>query len=195
MADAYGSGPYGETRGGSTPLVSTNDSNIWNLSILTNRPNFTFVLANEGAPAQTDDIMKNFPRTRIFAPIATGIIALFLIQACAQFSLTLEHGVFGLIIRRPVPIKGENQLAKALATLNRPGVKYHFHLVRDDNTFRDFDFDSGVAIKTDRVIMTELAQSLSKDGLTPIGSSLTHHGHFTSAADVATVLSQVKTTN
>src|SRR5437762_14286823 len=23
MADAYGSGPYGETRGGSTPLVST----------------------------------------------------------------------------------------------------------------------------------------------------------------------------
>src|ERR1043166_199436 len=34
MADAYGSGPYGETRGGSTPLVSTpSDEGQWPKSI------------------------------------------------------------------------------------------------------------------------------------------------------------------
>ena len=138
-----------------------------------------FVLAKESARDQTDGIMKNFPGTRIYVFIATAIITIFLIQACAQFNLTLEHGIFGLEILRPVPIKNEKMLAKALALLRKPGVNDHFHLVRDDYTVRDFDFDSGVAIKTDRVIMTDLAQSLSKNGLTPIGSSLTHRGYFT----------------
>jgi hypothetical protein len=124
------------------------------------------VLAKKSARDQTDGIMKSFPGTRIYVLIATAIIAIFLIQACAQFDLTLEHGVFGLNIRRPVPIKDENMLAKALAFLKKPGVTYHFHLLRDNGTVRDFDFDSGVAIKTDRVIMTDLAQSLSKNGLT-----------------------------
>jgi hypothetical protein len=138
--------------------------------------------------------MKTSPGIlKVFVPMV-AIAVMLLNQSCCQFALTIGHGVYGIIIRRPVPIISEAALAAVLDALKKPGVKYHFHLVRNDGSHRDFDFESSVTIKTDRVIMTELAQNLSKDGLTPIGSSLTHHGSFTRAADVVAILNQVNNT-
>jgi hypothetical protein len=139
--------------------------------------------------------MKRNPGVSKVYGLMMVIAVALLIQACAQFVVTIEHGVFGLMIRRPVPIKNENALAIVLKKLKKPGVKYHFHLVRENGTSRDFDFDSGVKIKTDRVVMTEVGQSLSKEGLTPIGASLTHHLYASDPGDIAKVLGQIKSTD
>ena len=136
--------------------------------------------------------MKIFPRTKILILIATGILAIFIIQACAPF-IDIGHGRFGLVIKFPVRIMSRQSFEHALAIVQKhPGVSYHFELVLDNGThLPPYDHESKVAINTDRVFVTELAQSLSKDGLTPIGSSLTHHLYSPNATDIATVLNAI----
>jgi hypothetical protein len=124
--------------------------------------------------------------------LMVAVAVTLLIQSCAQFVVEVGHGVYTIIIRRPVPIKSEAAFERLLEHLKKPGVEYHFHLVRKDGTFKDYDFISPVKITTDRVITTEVAQSLPEDGLTPIGSSVTHRARFTNAADVGKVLAEIK---
>ena len=116
--------------------------------------------------------MKTFPRTRAFVPIATAILVIFIIQACAPF-IDIGHGQFGLVIKSPVRVLSQKALENALAIVQKhPGVSYHFELVLDDGTrLPPYDHEPKVAIHTDKIFVTELAQSLSKDGLTPIGAA------------------------
>ena len=117
----------------------------------------------------------------------------FFIQACAsQFGLSLEHGVFALIIRSPVPIVDEKLLGKVLENLKKPNISYEFHLVRDNGSFRDFRWGVLPKIATNNVVMIEVARISTADGLTPIGSSLTHRLYTTDPDDIAKVLGQVK---
>lgn len=135
---------------------------------------------------------RNFPGIRkIFLPLV-AIAVTFLIQACAQFAFNLERGVFGLLIRYPVPIKSEDKLTETLGNLRKPGVRYFFHYVRKDHSFRNYFWPGAPGLKTDRVVMTELGRSRSEEKLTPIGSSLTHHIYATLPEDIGTVLKEVK---
>ncbi len=122
--------------------------------------------------------------------IVTTILVVFIIQACAPF-IDIGHGKFGLVIKSPVPIVSQKALEKALAMVRHHGVRYQFHLVLDNAEPQDYNYGPKMAIKTDQVVVTELAQSLSKDGLTPIGSSLSHHLYSVDPTDIATVLNAI----
>jgi hypothetical protein len=124
---------------------------------------------------------------------AAGILAIFIIQACAPF-LDIGHGRFGLVIKCPVRVISRKALEDALKVVRNRGVaSYHFELVLDNGDHvPPYDYQpKGVAIKTDKVFVTELAQSQSKDGLTAIGSSLSHHLYSPRAADIAAVLGAI----
>ena len=129
---------------------------------------------------------------KVLGPMAAGIIILT-IQACAPFS-HVGQSAFSLVISVPQQLKnGEAAFGTVLEKLKtHPGVSYDFHLVRNDGRSKDFKHESKIAIKTDRVITTELAKSLSQGEFTPIGSSITHHFNSPQAADIATVLDQIK---
>ena len=129
---------------------------------------------------------------KVFGPTAAVIIILT-IQACAPF-INQGQSAFSLVISVPQQLKnGEAAFGAVLEKLKtHPGVSYDFHLFRNDGKGRDFKFQSKIAIKTDRVITTELAKSLSQGGFTPIGSSITHHFNSPQAADIATVLDQIQ---
>ena len=80
----------------------------------------------------------------------------------------------------------------ALALVQKhSGVSYHFELVLDDGSHRSYDHESKHTVKTDKVFVTKLGQNLSKNGLTPIGASLTHRLYSPNAADIATVLNAI----
>ena len=137
--------------------------------------------------------MRRVPRIwKAFGSMA-AITIVVIIQACAPLSLEIVPGADRLVVSVPQQLKkGETAFANALKGLKHPGVSYDFHLVRNDGTTRDFHYQSKIAIKTDRVITTELAKSLSQGEFTPIGSSITHHLNSPQAADIATVLDQIK---
>jgi hypothetical protein len=151
------------------------------------------VLANRLAPSQTGGIMKRVPGIwKAFGPMA-AIIIILTIEACAPLSLEIVPGAYRLVISFPQQLaKGEPAFKHALTSIQHSGVSYDFHLIRDDHTTDDFHYKSKIAIKTDRVITTELAKSLSQGEFTPIGSSVTHHLNSPQAADIATILDQIK---
>jgi len=134
--------------------------------------------------------MKNFPGiVKVSVLTAIAVMVILIIQACCMFEI--NNGKFALIIRWPRQIKSEEAFAAALKRLS-PSAIYEFRLVRDDGKSRDFRRGSKMSIKTDRVITTELAKSLSNDEFTPIGSSITHHLYTPDAEDIAIVLNQIK---
>jgi len=152
-----------------------------------------FVLANRLAPSQTGSIMKRVPRIwKAFGPTA-AIIIILTIQACAPFTY-IGQTAFTLVISAPQQLAhGEAAFGKVLEKLKtHPGVSYDFHLVRNNGRSRDFRHTAKIAIKTDRVVTTELAKSLSQGEFTPIGSSITHHFNSPQAADIETVLDQIQ---
>src|SRR2546427_702656 len=117
--------------------------------------------------------MKNFPEIlKVSVLTAIAVMVFLIIPACCMFEI--NNGIFALIIRWPRQIKSEEAFAAALTHLSKSAI-YEFHLVRDDGKSRDFRRGSKMSIKTDRIITTELAKSLSSDEFTPIGSSITHH--------------------
>ena len=137
--------------------------------------------------------MKNFPGTRVFVLTLAAVVVILVIQACAHFQLDLQKGKFILIISFPQQIKSLAEFEKTLTGLQKPGVEYHFRIVFNRGGMpKVYDYKSPVAIKTDRVIVTELAQGLSKEELTPIGTSLSHKLSTTDPADIAAVLKQIK---
>ena len=137
--------------------------------------------------------MRKVPRIWIAFGSVAAITIILTIQACAPLSLEIVPGAYRLVISVPQQLKnGETAFANALKGLKHAGVSYDFHLVRNDGTTRDFHYKSDVTIKTDRVITTELAKSLSQGEFTPIGSSVTHHLNSPVAADIATVLNQIQ---
>jgi hypothetical protein len=121
--------------------------------------------------------------------IAVGIV--LALQACAPF-IDLSKGRFGLVIKFPHEILGQASFVEALKKVQHQGVSYEFHLVTDKGQHSDYEYGPKVTLKTDNVTVTELAQSLRKDGLTPIGSSLTHHIYSADAADIGIILGQIK---
>ena len=137
--------------------------------------------------------MRKVPRIwKAFGSMA-AIAIILTIQACAPLGLEIVPGAYRLVISFPQQLaKGEPAFAKALKSIEHSGVSYDFHLVRNDATTRDFHYQSKIAIKTDRVITTELAKSLSQGEFTPIGSSITHHFNSPQAADIETVLAEIK---
>jgi hypothetical protein len=101
MADAYGSGPYGETRGGSTPLVSNTAGVVWqppvSLTSFPASPGFSrsreksgkldFVLGSGRADAYTPMFMKFLSRlTRATALSTLAII----VASCACIDLGVK---------------------------------------------------------------------------------------------------------
>ncbi len=118
---------------------------------------------------------------------AIGVVVMLIIQACAPLIVKVDHGIFALLIKYPQQIRSEAEFAAAVSTLSKRAV-YDIHLVRDNNSFRDFRRGSRLSIKTDRVITTELAKSLSSDEFTAIGSSITYHVYSPSATDISIVL-------
>src|SRR5205823_3003951 len=102
--------------------------------------------------------MRRVPRIwKAFGSMA-AITIVVIIQACAPLSLEIIPGAYRLVVSFPQQLKhGETAFANALQGLNHhPGVSYDFHLVRNNGTTRDFHHPSNIAIKTDRVITTEL---------------------------------------
>ena len=154
------------------------------------------MLVNGRARSQTSVIMKNLPaKLKLLALTAIGGVVMLIIQACACAPF-IDYGVFGLIIERPLQIKNgkEAEFKAALDKLSE-GAVYDFHLVPENGSFRDFRKGSRLTIKTDRVITTELAKSLSSNEFTAIGSSLTHHVYSPNDEDiliVVNVLNQIK---
>ena len=151
------------------------------------------MLANRLALSQTGGIMRRVPGIwKAFGSMA-AITIILTIQACAPFTHE-GQAAFSLVISVPQQLKnGEAAFAAVLEKLKtHPGVSFDFHLVHNDGRSRDFRHTSKIAIQTDRVITTELAKSLSQGEFTPIGSSITHHFNSPQAADIATVLDQIK---
>ena len=107
--------------------------------------------------------MRRLPRIwKAFGSVA-AITIILTIQACAPLSLEIVPGAYRLVISFPQQLaNGETAFAKALKSIQHSGVSYDFHLVRNDGTTKDFHYQSKIAIKTDRVITTELAKSLSQ---------------------------------
>ena len=137
--------------------------------------------------------MKRLPGIwKAFGPTA-AIIIILTIQACAPFTY-IGQTAFTLVISAPQQLKnGEAAFVAVLEKLKtHPGVSFDFHLVHDNGKSRDFRYTSNIEIKTDRVITTELAKSLSQGEFTPIGSSVTHHFNSPQAADIETVLAQIQ---
>jgi hypothetical protein len=122
---------------------------------------------------------------------AIGTVVILTIQACAPLIVKAEHGIFALIIKCPQQIESERKFVAALKHLSTSAI-YDFHLVRKNGSFRDIRHGSTLTIKTDRVITTELTQSLSNDEFTAIGSSITHHLYSPKAKDISIVLNQIK---
>jgi hypothetical protein len=138
--------------------------------------------------------MKTFPGiVRISVLTAIASVLILIIQACAPFGLSIENHLYALIIREAQQLKGSDaDFEKALKKL-KPLDVYDFHLVHLDGTFKDYHSrHSKVSIKTDRVITTELARSLSNDEFTPIGSNITHQLYTPYPQDIAIVLDQIK---
>ena len=137
--------------------------------------------------------MRRVPRIWKAVGSMAAIAIILIIQACAPFTHE-GQAAFSLVISVPQQLKnGEAAFGAVLEKLKtHPGVSYDFHLVRNDGRNRDFHYQSRVAIKTDRVITTELAKSLSQGEFTPIGSSITHHLNSPQGADIATVLDQIQ---
>ena len=134
--------------------------------------------------------MKNVPR--IWKASIAAIAIILIIQACAPLSLEIVPPAFRLVIRVPQQIKNETAFANALNSIQHSGVSYDFLLVRNDGTPVPYRYTSPIAIKTDRVITTELAKSLSQGEYTPIGSAFTHHLNTPVAADIGVVLGQIQ---
>jgi hypothetical protein len=154
---------------------------------------YYFMLVNGRARSQTSGIMKNLPgKLKLVALTAIGVVVMLIIQACAPFTLKLDHGLFALIITCPQQIQSVDKFEAALKRIQHRGVTYDFHLVPESGTPKDYHYESRIAIKTDRVITTELTKNLSREELTAIGSSLTHHVYSPSAEDIAIVLDQIK---
>jgi hypothetical protein len=78
-----------------------------------------------------------------------------------------------------------------LNTLSKSAIN-EFHLILDNCEHKDYRRGSMMAIKTDRVITTELAKNLSNGEFTAIGSSFTHHVYSPNATDISIVLNQIK---
>jgi hypothetical protein len=134
--------------------------------------------------------MKNFPGiVKVSVLTAIAVMVILTIQACCMFEI--DNGMFALIIRWPQQIKSETAFTAALTHVSKSAI-YEFHLVRNDGKSKDFRRGSKVSIKTDRVITTELAKSLSNDELTPIGSNITHHLYSPDAQDIALILNALK---
>jgi hypothetical protein len=153
---------------------------------------YYFMLVNERVRSQTSIIMKNLPgKLKLVVLTAIGIVAMLVIQACAPFILKVDHGIFALIIKCPQEIKSVAAFEEALKHLSKSAI-YDFRLVLDNGTPKDYRRGSRLTIKTDRVITTELAKSLSSDEFTAIGSSITHHVYSPNATDIAIVLDQIK---
>ena len=151
------------------------------------------MLVNGRARSQTSVIMKNLPaKLKLAALMAIGVVVMLIVQACAPFTVKLDHGLFALIITCPQQILSVNKFEAALTRIQHPGVTYDFHLVPNTGEPKDYHYKSPIAIKTDRVITTELTKNLSSEELTAIGSSLTHHVYSPSAEDIAIVLDQIK---
>ena len=135
--------------------------------------------------------MKRVPR--IWKASIAAIAIILTIQACAPLSLEIVPKAYRLVISAPQTLRyDESTFAKALTSIQHAGVSYDFHLVRNDRSTQDFKYTSRIAIKTDRVITTELAKSLSQGEYTPIGSAFTHHLNTPVAADIAVVLDQIQ---
>jgi hypothetical protein len=150
------------------------------------------MLVNERVRSQTSIIMKNLPgKLKLAALTVIGVVLILIIQACAPFILKVDDGLFALIIKCPQQIKSVAAFEAALNTLSKSAI-YDIHLVRDDGTSKDYRRGSRLTIKTDRVITTELAKSLSSDEFTAIGSSITHHVYSPNATDISIVLNQIK---
>jgi hypothetical protein len=63
---------------------------------------YYFMLVNGRARSQTSVIMKNLPaKLKLAALMATGVVVMLIIQACAPFTVKLDHGLFALIITCP----------------------------------------------------------------------------------------------
>jgi hypothetical protein len=153
---------------------------------------YYFMLVNGQARSQTSVIMKNLPgKLKLVVLTAIGVVVMLVIQACAPFILNVDHGIFALTIKCPQQIKGVAAFEEALNTLSKSAI-YDIHLVRDDGTSKDYRRGSRLTIKTDRVITTELAKSLSTDEFTAIGSSITYHVYSPNATDISIVLNQIK---
>jgi hypothetical protein len=137
--------------------------------------------------------MKNFPGiVKVSGLIAMAIVVILIAQACCPFNFGIKNGIlFGLLIKYPQQIVSEAKFAAAVGNLSAAAI-YDIHLVRDDGTFRDFRRGSKMSIKTDRVITTELAKSVSNDEFTPIGSSISHHLYSPDPKDIAIVLNQIE---
>ena len=150
------------------------------------------MLANGLALRQTGG-MKKIPR--IWKASIAAIAIILTIQACVPISVELLPAAYRLVISFPQQLKNddENAFANALTSIQHAGVSYDFHLRRKNDTTRDFHYQSKIAIKTDRVITTELGKSLSQGGYTPIGSSVTHHLNTPQPADIAIVLDRIQT--
>jgi hypothetical protein len=135
--------------------------------------------------------MKKVPR--IWKASVAAIAIILTIQACAPFSY-IGQTAFTLVISAPQQLAhGEAVFGKVLEKLKtHPGVSYDFNLSYNDGRSRDFRHTSKITIKTDRVIKTELAKSLSHGEFTPIGSSITHHFNSPNAADIAAVLGEIQ---
>jgi hypothetical protein len=168
-----------------TSLQRTARPQVW--------PNeYFFMLVNGRAWSQTSVIMKNLPgKLKLVALTAIGVVVILVSQACAPFILNVDHGIFALIIKCRQQIRSEAAFEAALNTLSKSAI-YDIHLVRDDGTSKDYRRGSRLTIKTDRVITTELAKSLSSDEFTAIGSSITYHVYSPNATDIAIVLNQIK---
>jgi hypothetical protein len=150
------------------------------------------MLVNGRARSQTSVIMKNLPGIlKLAALMVIGVVLILTIQACAPFTLNVDHGLFGLIIKCPQQIKSVAAFEAALNTLSKSAI-YEFHLVLDNGTHKDYRRGSMLTIKTDRVITTELTKNLSNDEFTAIGSSFTHHVYSPNATDISIVLNQIK---
>ena len=135
--------------------------------------------------------MKNVPR--IWKASIAAIAIILIIQACCPLSLEIVPGAYRLVISTPQQLAhGEARFAKALESIQHKGVSYDFLLVRNDGTPVPYRYTSPIAIKTDRVITTELAKSLSQGEFTPIGTAITHRLNTPQPADIATVLAQIQ---
>lgn len=141
--------------------------------------------------------MKKFPRIRIVIILLGAAGVLFAAQACVFLIpfkfLNFDQGVFALFLEAPQGVKSQSQFEKVLPDLQHDGVSYHFELVLDDGThLPPYEYRPDIVIKTDGVVATKLAKSLSRNGPHPAGSSLSHHIYSTSSKDISIVLKQLE---
>jgi hypothetical protein len=136
--------------------------------------------------------MKNFPGIwKAVVPISFVVAVTVLIQACAL--IVIEKGRFEIIFKSPQPLISKKSFEVALGKLQHlRGINYEFNAVYDNGERKHYKFDSPLPLKTKKVTVTEIGRSLSKDELTPIGTSITHHLYTPNATDVAILLAEIK---